>query len=149
MLLREGEHFVVVDEARLPGDAVVDDRVEAPGEIDLEAVREVATMIEPERQHGVPRLHQPEVHRHVRLRAGMGLDVRVLGTEQCPGPVDGELLDLVDDLAAAVVPLARIPLGILVGRHGADRLEHRRPREVLRRDQLDLVALALELGAEQ
>ena len=79
----------------------------------------------------------------------MGLDVRVLGAEQRLGPVDRELLDLVDDLAAAVVPLAGIPLGVLVRRHGPDGLEHRGPREVLRCDQLDLVALTLELVAEQ
>ena len=59
------------------------------------------------------------------------------------------LLDLVDDLAAAVVALARVALGVLVRRHDADGLEDARPREVLGRDQLDLVALALELLAEQ
>ena len=58
-------------------------------------------------------------------------------------------LDLVDDLAAAVVALARVALGVLVRRHRADRLEHGRPGEVLRRDQLDLAALPLELAPEQ
>src|SRR5207302_778674 len=56
---------------------------------------------------------------------------------------------LVDDLAAAVVPAAGIALRVLVRRRGADRLEHRRPREVLGCDQLDLVPLPLELAAEQ
>ena len=69
--------------------------------------------------------------------------------EQRLGPVDRELLDLVDDLAAAVVPPAGIPLGVLVRRHRPDGLEDRRPGEVLRGDQLDLVALPLELLAEQ
>ena len=96
-----------------------------------------------------PGCNRPEVHRHVRLRARMRLDVRVLGLEECLGPVDRQLLDLVDDLAAAVVPLARVSLGVLVRRHRADRLEDRRPREVLRRDQLDLAALPLELVAEE
>ena len=149
VLLRERQHLVVVDEARLPRDAVVDDRVEPPREVDLEPVGQVAAVVEPERQHRVARLHQPEIHRHVRLRARMGLDVCVLGLEEILGPVDRELLDLVDDLAAAVVPLARVPLGVLVRRHRADRLEDRRPREVLRRDQLDLAALPLELVAEE
>ncbi len=79
----------------------------------------------------------------------MGLHVRVLGAEELLRAVDGELLDLVHDLAAAVVPPARIALGVLVRRHAADRLEHARPSEVLRRDQLDLAALALELAAEE
>ena len=109
----------------------------------------MAAVVEPERQHRVARLQQPEIHRHVRLRAGMGLDVRVLGLEERLGPVDRQLLDLVDDLAAAVVPLARVSLGVLVRRHRADGLEDRRPGEVLRRDQLDLAALPRELVAEE
>ena len=79
----------------------------------------------------------------------MWLHVRVLRAEQILRAVDGELLDLVDDLAAAVVPLARISLRVLVGGDGADRFEDGRPREVLRRDQLDLAALPVELAAEQ
>ena len=126
VLLREREHLVVVDDARLAGDAVVDDRVEPPREVDLEAVGEVAAVIEAQRENRVARLHQPEVDGHVRLRAGVGLDVRVLGAEERLRAVDRELLDLVDDLAAAVVALARIALGVLVGRHGADGLEDRR-----------------------
>ena len=149
MLLREREHLVVVDHARLARDPVVDDRVEAPGEVDLETVGEVAAVIEAQRQHRVSRLHQPEIDGHVRLRARVGLDVGVLGPEERLRAVDRELLDLVDDLAASVVALAGIPLGVLVGRHRADGLEDRRPGEVLRRDQLDLVALPLELVAEE
>ena len=90
-----------------------------------------------------------EVDGHVRLRAGVRLDVRVLGAEERLRAVDRELLDLVDDLAAAVVAPPRIALGVLVRRHAADGLEHRRPREVLGRDQLDLAALALELAPEE
>jgi hypothetical protein len=56
------------------------------------------------------------------------LHVRVLGAEELLRAVDRELLDLVDDLAAAVVALAGIALGVLVRRHGADGLEHRRAR---------------------
>ncbi len=41
MLFRECEHLVVVDDVRLAADAVVDDRVEPAGEVDLETVREV------------------------------------------------------------------------------------------------------------
>ena len=109
----------------------------------------MAAVVEPERQHRVARLQQPEIDRHVRLRAGMGLDVRVLCLEERLGPVDRQLLDLVDDLAAAVVPLARVSLRVLVRRHRADGLEDRRPGEVLRRDQLDLPALPRELVAEE
>ena len=79
----------------------------------------------------------------------MRLHVRVLGAEQHLHPVDRELFDLVDHLAAAVVAPAGIALRVLVRRHRADGLEHGRPGEVLGRDQLDLAALSLELTAEK
>jgi hypothetical protein len=119
------------------------------GEVDLEAVGQVAAVIEAEREDRVARLEQRKVRGHVRLGARVGLHVRVLGAEEVLRAVDRELLDLVDDLAAAVVAAAGIPLRVLVRRHGADGLEHARPREVLGGDQLDLVALALELPPEQ
>ena len=106
-------------------------------------------MVEREPEHAVARLEHGEVDGHVRLRAGVRLHVRVLGAEELRRAVARELLDLVDDLAAAVVALARVALGVLVRRHRADRLEHARPGEVLGGDQLDLAALAVELAAEQ
>ena len=149
VLLGERENLVVVDQVRLARDAVVDDRVEPPAEVDLQPVRQVPAVRELEREDRVARLQRCHVDGHVRLRARVRLDVRVLGAEQLLGAVDRRLLDLVDDLAAAVVALAGIALGVLVRRHGADRLEDRRPGEVLGGDQLDLAALALELAAEQ
>ena len=149
VLLREREHVVVVDEVRLPRDAVVDDRVQPPREVDLEPVRQVAAVRELEREDRVARLEAREVDGHVRLRAGMRLHVRVLRAEERLRAVDRELLELVHDLAAAVVATARVALGVLVRRDAPDRLEHRRPREVLGRDQLDLAALPLELLLEQ
>ena len=66
-------------------------------------------IVSPGSRHG-------EVHGHVRLCASVRLDVRVLGAEQRLRAVDRELLDLVDDLAAAVVAAAGIALGVLVRR---------------------------------
>ena len=149
MLLREREHLVVVDHVGLARDAVVRDRVEAAGEVDLEPVCEVAAVVEPEGEDRLARLEQREVRGHVRLCARMRLHVRVLGAEELLRAVDRELLDLVHDLAAAVVAASWIALGVLVRGHGADRLEHARPGEVLRRDQLDLASLPLQLALEQ
>ena len=73
------------------------------------------------------------------LRARVRLDVGVLGAEQRLDAVDRQLLDLVHDLAAAVVALARVALGVLVVERRAHRLEHARPGEVLGGDQLDRV----------
>src|SRR6187399_296327 len=79
----------------------------------------------------------------------MRLHVRVLRAEERLRAVDRELLDLVDELAATVVAAPRISLRVLVRQDGADGFEHRRPREVLRRDQLDLAALTIGLPADQ
>ena len=72
----------------------------------------------------------------------------MLGPEQRLRAVDRELLDHVDVLAAAVVALARIALGVLVREHAALALEHGLRHEVLRGDHLQRALLALELVAD-
>ena len=74
-------------------------------------------MREAEAHDPVARLQQRVVDGRVGLRARVRLDVGVLGAEQRLRAVDRELLDDVDELAAAVVALARIALGVLVGQH--------------------------------
>jgi hypothetical protein len=149
MLLRETAELVEIDKTRLAVDAVADDRVEVAREVDLVPVRQVAAVVEPHREDRVPGLEAGEVDRHVGLRARVGLDVCVLRCEKSLRTVDRELLDPVDDLAASVVPPSRVALRVLVRRHRARCLEHARPGEVLRRDQLDLATLALELSLQQ
>ena len=75
----------------------------------------------------------------------MWLHVGVIGAEQLLGALDGQGLGDVDDLAAAVVALARIALGIFVGEDRALRFHHRLGDDVLAGDQLDLGLLALQL----
>ena len=94
-------------------------------------------------------LEEREEHRGVRLRTGMRLHVRVLGAEQLLRAIDRELLDLVDELAAAVVPLAGQPFGVLVRERRAHRLEHGRRHEILAGDELEPVALTLDFAIDQ
>ena len=71
------------------------------------------------------------------------LDVDVLGAgEQGEGTFLGEPLGDVDELAAAVVALARQTLRVLVGEPRALGFHHRGGGVVLAGDQLDLVVLA-------
>jgi hypothetical protein len=79
----------------------------------------------------------------------MRLHVGVLCAEELLRAAARQLLDLVDDLAAAVVALAGVALGVLVRRDRPDRLEDARPGEVLGRDQLDLATLAIRLAAQK
>ena len=64
-------------------------------------------------------------------------------------PLDRQPLGDVDELAAAVIAFARQAFGIFVGQHRALRFQHRARDDVLRRDQLDLVALAAELEPDR
>ena len=112
-------------------------------------MREVAAGIEVEAHEGVARLQQREKHRLVHLAAGVRLHVGEPGAEELLGARDGEIFRDVDVLAAAIVALAGIALGIFVGHDRALRLEHRLADDVLRGDQLDLVLLAAELVADR
>ena len=88
-------------------DLVGDDLVQAPDDVLLHAVREVAAVGEREAHDRLARLEQRVVDGGVGLRARVRLHVRVLGAEERLGAVDRELLDDVDVLAAAVVARAR------------------------------------------
>ena len=95
-----------------------------------------------------PGCEQRQEHGLVHLRAGVGLHVGEVGAEQLLGALDGERFGDVDVLAAAIVALAGIALGVLVGHDRALRLEHGAGDDVLGRDQLDLVLLAAEFLAD-
>ena len=73
----------------------------------------------------------------------------LVGAEQLPGAVDGQLLDLVDVFAAAVVALARIALGIFVGQAAALRLHDPLAGVVLRGNQFEMVFLAGLFGVHR
>jgi hypothetical protein len=117
--------------------------------IDRRAVRQVTARGEIETEEAVARLQQREEHRLVGLRAGMRLHVGEGAVEQLLGALDRDRFGDVDELAATVVALARIAFGIFVGEAGALRLQHGARDDVLRRDQLDLVLLAIELLADR
>jgi hypothetical protein len=145
-LLRDPLDLVHVDPVRLGRHLVGRDVVELARHVDPHAVREVAAMGQREAHDRVAGIQQRVVDGRVGLRAGVRLHVRVVGTEQRLRSVDRELLDDVDELAAAVVALPGIALRVLVGEHAARRLEDRLRHEVLRRDHLERRPLAAELA---
>jgi len=138
---------VVVDHA-VVGHAVLRRVVELAGEVDLGAVGQVAAMGQAHAEDGVTRLQQGQIHRSVGLRAGVRLHVGPVGAEELLDAVDGELLHHVHMLAATVVALSGIALGVLVGEHRALGLHHARAGVVLGGDELDVVFLALALGLD-
>ena len=133
----------VVERLRGEVHAVLVDLVHLAGERDRGAVREVPPLRQGHGHHPVlAALHDREVDGHVRLGARVGLDVRVLGAEELLDPVARQVLGLVVELAPAVIPLARVALGVLVGHDRAHRLEDGATHEVLGGDQLEPVHLA-------
>ena len=111
-------HLLVVYVARILADVVVDSLVEEPRAIDGRAVGEVSAVSEVEAHKGVPRVEACQEHSHIGLRPRVRLHVGPLGAEELLDAVDGELLGLVDHLAATVVALAGVAFGVLV-RHAA------------------------------
>ena len=136
-VLGEPLELVHVEPRVLLADAVGHDVEVEPGEVDLHPVREVTAVVELHAEDAVARLEQRHVGGRVCLGAGVRLHVHVLGAEELLGAVDGELLRHVDVLAAAVVALARIPLGVLVREHRALAVEDRLRNEVLGGDHLE------------
>ena len=134
-------HLVVID-LFFVIQAVLDGVVQLAADIHRSAVGQVAAMRQRHAQDGVARLEHRHVHRLVGLRAGMRLHVGVFSAEQCLGAIDGQLLGDVHIFAAAVVALAGIAFGILVGQLAALRFHHRRAGVVFRSDQLNVIFLA-------
>ena len=145
VLVRQPLELVVVDPLVVLAHAVGHDRVELAGEVERVAVREVAAVREVHAEHGVARLEQREVDGHVRLRAGVRLHVGVSAPNSSFARRNGQRLGDVDELAAAVVALARIALGVLVGQHRSGRLEHGLADEVLGGDELEAAVLPVTL----
>jgi hypothetical protein len=77
-------------------------------------VGQVAAFGQTHAHDGVPGLQQREEHALVGLRAGVRLHIGELRAEELREAVDGQLLDDIDVLAAAVVALAGVALGVLL-----------------------------------
>ena len=105
--LRELADRVVVERLLRVVDAVRDEVVEAAAEVDRRTVGEVAALVQAHAHDLVARLQHREERGHVRVRAGVRLHVRVVAAEQLERALPREVLGVVDDVVAAVVPLAR------------------------------------------
>src|SRR5438876_835881 len=76
---------------------------------------------------------------HVRLRARVRLHVGVVGAEDLLGALDRQRLAAVDVLAAAVVALPGVALGVLVRERRPHGREDRVRDDVLGRDEDDVL----------
>ena len=145
MLLGQVPDLIVVDPMGHRVHAVGDDVVVEAGEVHGAAVGQVAAVVQVHAHDGVAVLAQGLVNGEVGGGAAVGLHVDIVGVEQLLGPVTGDVLHHVHAFAAAVVPLAGIALGVLVGQNGGGRRQHRFTDEVLRGDKLDISPLPVIL----
>jgi hypothetical protein len=114
--------------------------------VDRRAVGQVAARRQIEPEERIARLQQGEEDRLIGLAArGIRLHIGEFAVEQLADALDRQFLGDVDELAAAVIALSGIALGVFVGHHRALRLENGAGDDVFRSDQLDLVALAAKL----
>ena len=107
VLARHLRELIVIDPLVVLAHAVVDDLEELAGEIRLVAVGQMAAVAQVHGEHLVAGLEEGEIDGHVGAAAGVGLDVGVLGAEELLGAVDGQLLDHIHVLAAAIPALLR------------------------------------------
>ena len=130
------------------GDAVdaVGNRLEpAAGHVDRRTMRQVASRREIEAHERVAGLHERHERALIGLAAGIGLNIGEPAVEQFASALDRQLLRDVDELAAAVIALARIAFRVFVGQHRPLRFENRARHDIFRGDELDVVALTAEL----
>ena len=106
---------------------------------------QVTALVEVHAHDGIARLEHREINGGVRLCARVGLYVGVLRAEQLAGSLTRDLLYNVDALAAAVVALSGITLGVFVGQVTAHRRHHGRADNILAGDQLEVSALSFQL----
>ena len=145
VLLGEPLDLVIVDAVVVGAHAILHGVEPFAGEVGRRAVGEMAAGGEAMPMMVSPGLQQRQHDGLVGLAARMRLHIGEGAVEQALGAVDGQLLDHVDILAAAVIAPAGIAFGIFVGEQRACGVEHGLGDDVLRGDQLDLVLLALGL----
>ena len=135
----------VVDAAILGGDAVGDKVVVLAAHVHGGSVGQVAALGQVHAHDGVADVQQRKVDGQVGLCAGVRLDVGILRAEQLAGAVNGDLLDLIDVLAAAVITVAGVPFRVLVRQHAAHGRHDGGGNDVLAGDQLNVLPLAAQL----
>ena len=140
--------LVIVDALVILVHAIGDKFVHAAGEVERMTVREVTAVSEIHAQNDVAGLKRGHVDGNVGGGAGVRLHVGMVGAEQFLGTIDGQLLDLVGDFAAAVVALAWIAFGVLVGEDRAHSFEDCFGDEIFAGDQLESGGLALGFLAQ-
>ena len=106
---------VVINQAGFQVKAVVNGVVQPAGKADRRAVRQMAAVAKIHAEYRVARVKQGEEDGSICLRAGMRLHIGIIRAEEHLGALDGKRFDNINMLTAAVIALAGVALGVLVG----------------------------------
>ena len=136
--------LIVVDAARLRVHTVADAVIVFAGEIDAGTVRQMAAAGKIHAHERVARLQKRCVDLQIGLRAGVRLHVGIGCAEERFSALHRNVLQHVDVVAAAVIPLAGITLGIFVRQDGTHGGDDSRGGDVLRGDQFDVLLLTVK-----
>ena len=141
-------HGVVVD-LFLVIEAVGDDVEPLAAHVQGHAVGEVAAFGQAHAHDGVAGLEEGQKHGFVGGGAAVRLHVGRVGAEQLLDAFNGQALGHVHIFAAAVVALAGVAFGVLVGQLGALGRHHGGRGVVLAGNQFDVLFLAAVLGLDR
>ena len=142
-------HLVVIHTACLLVQVVADGVVDDTRSIDMRTMGEVTTVVEVQTHEGIAWFQHGQQHGCISLGTRVGLYVGILCVEEFADAVDGELLHFVHHLATTIVTVARITLGILVGKVRSHGFHHLVTHEILTGNQLNAFQLALMLFLDQ
>ena len=148
-ILCDLENLVVVDAVSNAVNAVGHEVEILARHIYGRAVCEVSALVEVHTHNGVAGIQHCEVYSHICLCARVRLNVGVIGSEKLAGTLTRDLLNNVYALAAAVVALAGIALGILICQMAAHCRHNSGSYDVFAGDQLKISALTLQLAVHR
>ena len=142
-LVLEGSllHLVVVHTAGLLVELVSYGMIVDTGHVDGRAVGKVSSVSQVETHEGVAGLEACHEYSHIRLCAGVRLNIGKLSTVKLFKTVDGQLLHLVYNLTAAIVAGSGITLGVLVGQARSECGQNVVADKVFRSDELNAMKL--------
>ena len=136
---------VVVQQLGLGIEAVFHDVVEGAAEVGLQTMAQVAATLDGQAEHAITRIEQRHERRDVGVGAAVRLHIGELAAKQLLRAIARQILDLVVEFAAAVVALAGVALGVLVGHPAAHRVHHGSADMILAGDQFKRAGLTIGL----
>ena len=128
---------------------VITDGIEhQSAEVHRRTVAQVTAVAQVQTHERVAGFQTGHEHSHIRLCAGVGLYVHVLGVVELFEPVAGDVLRDIYHLATSVITVTRVALRVLIGQHAAHGFQHLVAHEVLAGNQLNTFCLTFPLTAD-